>query len=316
MGRQIAFISELPFTGKVPRNHPHMRTEFAQFCALQADHYCFYDYNLNKTYDHIILLISKTDKLRDYLYNNKPNLISDLREFGHKIWFMQESTSQIYQTKELHHQIWHYNLLQDVDAILTENVTDFKYFRGLVGDEKQIETIPTLIIEDSFQQLLNTPKEEKVMIGGNFNAWYAGFDSYITALQFESPMSVPKMRSVDNENQLVEVLPHVSFTEWMKILSTYKYAVHLMSNITAGTFALNCAFLGIPCISYTESDPQRLCQPQLSVDKFDLEKAVKLAKQLKTDSSFYKHCSGEARNNYKKYFSEEIFLQHMNKILS
>jgi hypothetical protein len=48
MGRQIAFISELPFTGKIPRNHPHMRTEFAQFCALQADHYCFYDYNLNK----------------------------------------------------------------------------------------------------------------------------------------------------------------------------------------------------------------------------------------------------------------------------
>jgi predicted glycosyltransferase len=89
-----------------------------------------------------------------------------------------------------------------------------------------------------------------------------------------------------------------------------------MPNITAGTFALNCAFLGIPCISYIESDPQRLCQPQLSVDKFDLERAVKLAKQLKTDSSFYKHCSEEARSNYKKYFSEEAFLQHMNKILS
>ena len=44
MGKQIAFISELPFTGKVARNHPHMRTEFAQFCALKADHYCFYDY--------------------------------------------------------------------------------------------------------------------------------------------------------------------------------------------------------------------------------------------------------------------------------
>ena len=45
MAKQIAFISELPFTGKVARNHPHMRTEFAQFCALKADHYCFYDYD-------------------------------------------------------------------------------------------------------------------------------------------------------------------------------------------------------------------------------------------------------------------------------
>ena len=50
MDKQIAFISELPFTGKVSRDHQHMRTEFAQFCALESDHYCFYDYDpkLNK----------------------------------------------------------------------------------------------------------------------------------------------------------------------------------------------------------------------------------------------------------------------------
>ena len=89
MEKQIAFISELPFTGKVDRNHPHMRTEFAQFCALRADHYCFYNYDskLSKNYDHIILLVSKTDKLRDYLYSNKQNLVSELRNYVKKIWF-------------------------------------------------------------------------------------------------------------------------------------------------------------------------------------------------------------------------------------
>jgi len=126
MDKQIAFISELPFTGKVSRDHQHMRTEFAQFCALEADHYCFYDYDpkLNKKYDHIILLVSKTDKLRDYLYSNKPNLVLDLRNYGKKIWFMQEATAQVYQQMPLHHQIYHYNLLQEVDAVLTENTTD------------------------------------------------------------------------------------------------------------------------------------------------------------------------------------------------
>ena len=144
----IAFISELPFTVNVARNHPHMSSEFAQFCALKEDHYCFYDYDpkLNKNYDHIILLVSKTDKLRNYLYTNKTNLVSELKQYGKKIWFMQEATAQVYQRMPLHQQIYHYNLLQEVDGILTENTTDFNYFRGLVGNEKQIDTIPTLII--------------------------------------------------------------------------------------------------------------------------------------------------------------------------
>ena len=314
----IAFISELPFTGNVARNHPHMRTEFAQFCALKADHYCFYDYDpkLNKNYDNIILLVSKTDKLRNYLYTNKTNLVSELKQYGKKIWFMQEATAQVYQQMPLHHQIYHYNLLQEVDAILTENTTDFNYFKGLVGNKKQIDTIPTLIIEDNFKHLLNTPKEEKAMIGGNCNAWYGGFDSYVTALQFDAPISVPKMRNVENEDQFINLLPHVTFNEWMEILSSYKYAVHLMPNVTAGTFALNCVFLGIPCISYAQSDPQRLCQPELSIEKFDLEKAVNLAKRLKTDLDFYNKCAIDARSNYSKYFAEKVFIEHMNKVLS
>lgn len=316
MDKQIAFISELSFTGKVARNHPHMRTEFAQFCALKADHYCFYNFNLDKQYDHIILLISKTDKLRNYLYENKSNLIEELRPFANKIWFMQEATAQIYQQMPLHHQIYHYNILQQVDGILTENVTDFDYFKGLVGKDKQIETIPTLIIEDNFKHLLDTPKQDKVMIGGNCNAWYGGFDSYITALQFDMPISVPKMRNVENESQFINLLPHVTFNEWMSMLSTYKYAVHLMPNVTAGTFSLNCAFLGIPCIGYAQSDPQRLCQPDLSIEKFDLNKAVTLAKRLKTDKDFYKQCVIDARNNYIKYFSEEVFINKMKKVLT
>ena len=40
---KIAFLTDLPFTGKVPRNDSNMRTEFAQMCALGTDHYTLYD---------------------------------------------------------------------------------------------------------------------------------------------------------------------------------------------------------------------------------------------------------------------------------
>ena len=71
MNNKILFLSELGHTDKVPRDYRHMRTEFAQMCALQSDHLPFY--NIDKFngsgYDHVIMLISKNPKLRDFLFN-------------------------------------------------------------------------------------------------------------------------------------------------------------------------------------------------------------------------------------------------------
>ena len=36
---KIAFFTEGGWQGKVPRNHPNMRTEMAWMCALDATHY-------------------------------------------------------------------------------------------------------------------------------------------------------------------------------------------------------------------------------------------------------------------------------------
>ena len=67
---KIAFLTDLPFTGKVPRNHLNMRTEFAQMCALKVDHYSLYDVDkISEEYDHVVLLIPKTQQDRDGLYN-------------------------------------------------------------------------------------------------------------------------------------------------------------------------------------------------------------------------------------------------------
>ena len=89
-----------------------------------------------------------------------------------------------------------------------------------------------------------------------------------------------------------------------------------MPAITAGTFCLNSAFLGIPCIGYKDSDTQRMCQPDLSVDLYDIEKARMLANKLKDDEDFYNHCSDTAIKNYEFYYNEGIFIKHMKEVLS
>ena len=50
------------FNGKISRNHENMRVEFAQMCALEADHSFIYNIdNITDNYDNVILLIPKTE---------------------------------------------------------------------------------------------------------------------------------------------------------------------------------------------------------------------------------------------------------------
>ena len=102
----------------------------------------------------------------------------------------------------------------------------------------------------------------------------------------------------------------------MEKLSQFKYAVQLQRVFSAGTFALNCAILGIPCIGYRGIDTQSICHPELSVKQGDLEKAIHLAKKLKNNQNFYHECSLQSLENYQKYFSEEVFLKHMTEVFS
>jgi len=121
-------------------------------------------------------------------------------------------------------------------------------------------------------------------------------------------------RKIDREDEMdIEHLPYMNWIDWMNNLSKFKYAVHLMPTIAAGTFSMNCAFLGLPCIGYEEADTQRLLHPNLSVKVGDVEKAKKLAHRLKNDKKFLENCSKECKLNYKKLYSEKEFLKHMKK---
>ena len=89
-----------------------------------------------------------------------------------------------------------------------------------------------------------------------------------------------------------------------------------MRTHAAGTFALNCAYLGIPCIGYSGLDTQRLCHPDLSIKMADIGHAKELAKRLKEDKLFYDRCSSNAKINYNKHFSEELFIENIGEVIN
>ena len=301
---EIAFFTEGNWSGKVTRDNPNMRTEMAWMCALNADHYNLH-MTPNKSYDLGIVIIPKKDPTFD---------IKKLKDSCNKLASMQEGPHWYFQDYPLDKQIWYYNTLQEMDFLFVHNQIDKHYFEGLTGKECKI--MPSLMIEDMISSIPDNVGEG-VMMGGNFCHWYGGFDSYIVAQEFGTDVCVPSMgRKIEGEEQM-ENLTHLSYlnwTNWIAELSKRKYGVHLMRTHAAGTFALNCAYLGIPCIGYDNLNTQKYLHPDLSVPDGDIEQARKIAEKLRKDEEFYLYCSNKAKEKYKTFYHEEKYISYFNNL--
>tara|TARA_R110002020_G_scaffold2117_3_gene9644 strand:+ start:16423 stop:17403 length:981 start_codon:yes stop_codon:yes gene_type:complete len=325
---KIAFLTEMNFEGKIPSSHPNMRTEFAWMCALDANHYSFANFVKVSNYDHVFAILPK-GKLNLSAEGTKignqinpastllnSNVIEELKKQNSKVHYMQEGPSWWFNDYEIIDQFNFYNSLASCDSIFAHNEYDSKFYKGLFPT-KEVNVMPTLLIEDLIKDI--KPKyEEKVIIGGNFARWYGGFQSYMVADEFEIEKWTQESHAKrEDEGQINDLnhLPRIPWLEWMNILSTFKYAVHLMPTIAAGTFSLNCAYFGIPCIGNEKVDTQRICHPDLAVDVDDVEKARSLAKRLKEDKDFYKMCSVTSRTMYQEIYTLNKYKTKLNKIL-
>lgn len=299
---KICFVSEMGVLGKVPRNVTNMRTDLAWPCALQAD--CIpCTHTPNERYDLAIVIIPKIN-VDKWIQGN---FLGNVRKYADKVAIMQEGPRWYFQDYPLHQQVWYYNSLKEADIVLCHNDNDKMYYEGLLN-RRNVFVLPSLMIEDLISDL-PIVERKGVMIGGNFVSWYGGFDSFLVASEIDQPIYSPSMgQRQEGEEQLgITQLPYLNWVDWIKELNKVKIGVHLMRTHAAGTFALNCAFLGIPCIGYKGLDTQQICHPTLSIDPGDLLEARNLIRILNNDKDFYDYCSKEAKNNYKENYHEDKF---------
>jgi hypothetical protein len=299
---KVCYVTEMGFKGKYPRNFEMMRTEQAWPTTLEADCFPYID-TPTKHYDLALVVIPKIN-VTAWMTNNT---FEKIRKYADKVAIMQEGPHWMFQDYILAEQIWYFNTLRQADILFVHNEVDKTYYSGITG-HKDVRVLPSLMIEDSIKDL---PKVDRkgTIIGGNFVSWYGGFDSFITASEIEEPIFSPKMgRRQEGEDQLgITQLPYMNWVDWIKALNNFKIGVHLMRTHAAGTFALNCAYLGIPCIGYEGLDTQQKCHPDLTVKLGDVLEARKLIRKLNEDKEFYGNCSNVAQLNYKKYYHEDQF---------
>jgi hypothetical protein len=329
---KTAFLTEMNFNGKIPPNHTNMRTEFAWMCALQSDHYNVHEFEKVKEYDVIFIIFPKiTTNLnaigmemplsstnKDMTIYSKP-VVETLKKNNKKVCNIQEGPTWFFNDYDMITQFNFYNQLSECDILFAHNDYDTHFYKGLFPETK-VNVIPTHMFTNQLS-LSNIQKENKTIIGGNFCHWYGGFQSYITATEFGCPIYVPSShckRKGEEQVQNLKHLPWVMWNDWMTQLSTFKYAVNLMPTIAAGTFNMNCAYFGIPCIGNEKVDTQQILFPELSVDINDVHAARYLAIQLINDRDFYEHIGFYAKKKLENslFLDTKQWLTHMENIIN
>ena len=193
--------------------------------------------------------------------------------------------------------------------IFCHNDIDLRYYNGLTN--VRTELLPSVMITDGI--VSRSESGDGTIIGGNWVRDYGGFDSYQVALEIGNPITaVTTGRMKQEESQLLNHIPWVMWREWIDILSQFNIGVQL-GTASAGTFNLNCSFHGIPCIGYSDVNTQSMLHPLTTVEVGEIDKAKDIANKLK-DDKFYNLCMETTKKRYKNYYSEEIFVEHWNRI--
>jgi len=329
---KIAWFTEGGWQGKVSLDNPNMRNDVSTMYTLGAEHFPIFQIPQvvqhfgENHFDFGIVTLPKTNTEQLMKFD----MMGDLKKLCKKTISMQEGPHWLFQDYTMEQQIWWFNALTEFDMLFGHNLKDVRYYKGLTN--KPVHKMPTLmlterlgitsrseILVDNYGDLPSPSsyKEDKVIIGGNMVRWYGGFDSYMVAQEFGVPISAPSMgRKIDREDEMdINHFPYMTWVEWINNLSQFKYGVHLMPTHAAGTFTLNCAFHGIPCIGYEGLDTQEELHPYLTVVDGDVEQAKQYVRELRDDEEFYKECSETSKDYYQRsLYNEKNFIPYITRI--
>ena len=313
--------SEMGFEGYFPVNYPNLRVLETQLLYLEAYHLPIHKIlNDGKTYKGSILYnIGKGGFEKPYisdLYHNYHNVVSLLQEKFDEIYIYQDGEIGWWNQVDTRLQAWWYNQLRAANGILVPNSTDIPFYKGLFPDKK-IKIIRSVMTDEGLDKTKFKPQENRTIVTGPLTREYNGFSQVLIAHNADMPIDIPPMGESRMPKDSWEMAPnlginylnYMSWVDWMYNLSRYKIGYMMSAATASGSFALNCAYLGIPCIGDKRADTQSILFPDLAIDVFDNKKALDLTLKLKKDLDFYIEVSNKAKRLYKKEFTKEKMLK-------
>ena len=228
---------------------------------------------------------------------------------------MQEGPHWYFQDYSVEQQFQFIENLRKADWVWCHNKSDVSYYEGLGCED--VRVMRTLMLPEGLDCQLTTSQKNGIILGGNFTSWYSGLDSYLIAHAVNEPITNVSMgRKQPEEDMIPDItyLPYMSWREWINECGKYKVGIHMMRTHAAGTFSMNLAYHGTPCLGYYGLDTQDLLHPQTTVELGDIQGAQRILKKLYDDEFFYQECSEQTKNLFEKYYSEEAWLEDFQKV--
>lgn len=308
----IIFFSELNSQGEISDDIKNMRTDFT-FCKLLDGIHISYN-ELLKPDGKYQSVIDNADFAVLIPSKKYPQLLEagfTLHKKGIPFGMMQEGPNLYWQSWPSAYQIMYLAIIEKLASVVfCHNEYDKEYFEGLTDKPVIVDTTTHFVSYWADYIMPVKDKAESVFVGGNMTSWYNGMTSYLVARHSGvQVIGLPTMGNSQKDEadimpKLDERVQYYPFMDWgvfMQVLTSYKYAIHLMPSVAAGSFNLNCAMLGVPCIGNINEDTQQVCFPDLSIDINDTKKAKELLDRLINDKEFYNMVREKAINNV-KYF--------------
>mgnify|MGYP001350601383 FL=1 len=313
--------SEMGFEGYFPVNYPNLRVLETQLLYLESYHLPIHKIlTEGKKYKgNLLYNIGKGGFEKPYisdLYHNYHNIVSLLQEKFDEIYIYQDGEIGWWNQVDTRLQAWWYNQLRAANGILVPNSTDIPFYKGLFPD-KEIKVIRSVMTDEGLDKTKFKPQENRTIVTGPLTREYNGFSQVLIAHNADMPIDIPPMGESRMPKDSWEMAPnlginylnYMSWVDWMYNLSRYKIGYMMSAATASGSFALNCAYLGIPCIGDKRADTQSILFPDLAIDVFDNKKALDLTLKLKKDLDFYIEVSNKAKRLYKKEFTKEKMLK-------
>jgi len=114
----------------------------------------------------------------------------------------------------------------------------------------------------------------------------------------------------------IEVLPRMTFDEWIGVISGSKFGVDIHREFSGGNVSLEFGALGVPLVGNILLDTQRDIFPDLSFEYKDYENIKRVIKLLSADKDFYAEVSNKAiKNTTELYNSRAVVQEFKNEFI-
>jgi hypothetical protein len=182
------------------------------------------------------------------------------------VGIMQEGPINLFENWTAHEQYDWLNILDSVDFLLTHNLNDRAYIKNITKNKNPTYVLPTLFDGSLMPPPLPMDERRGVMIMGCPGQWYNAMPAIKTCLDLGiKRIGIPGMGRITDDfrefckEKKIEIYSWIQWADWLDVLKTYTFGINIMTTRAAGTFNLNCAALGLPCIGFYDLDTQINC---------------------------------------------------------